>query len=182
MGNRATVIFEDRQNNRYSPAIELHWNGGPESVYAFLDELDRRNVGHSVDAASARFVHIAGDFFDGEFVDGDRKQYDGYNLYLHAGPTTEEGITEKSMNHFNPGDNGVYVVRWNRQLDGGTRIVRRFVTDPDGEFDDWRTVELTEAEVNAEREMAYRSDYHTADDSIPAFFRRLRQPAAQAAT
>lgn len=40
MGNRAYVVFEDRQGNR-SPAVYLHWNGGPESIYAMLDTLAR---------------------------------------------------------------------------------------------------------------------------------------------
>ncbi len=39
MGNRATIIFTDGKKS-FSPAVYLHWNGGPESVYAFLEELD----------------------------------------------------------------------------------------------------------------------------------------------
>jgi hypothetical protein len=37
MGNRAYVVFES--GNERSPAIYLHWQGGPESIYAFLHAL-----------------------------------------------------------------------------------------------------------------------------------------------
>ena len=62
MGNRATVIFQAQDT--ISPAIYLHWNGGPESVYQFLDELDRRKVRGDADYEAARFVKIVGEFFD----------------------------------------------------------------------------------------------------------------------
>ncbi len=66
MGNRGTVIFSNQAGDEFSPAVYQHWNGGPESVYAFLDELDRRGVRGADDLAyqAARFVHIVGDFFD----------------------------------------------------------------------------------------------------------------------
>ena len=44
MGNRANIIFTNSDESVLSPAIYLDWNGGAESIYAFLDEMDRRNI------------------------------------------------------------------------------------------------------------------------------------------
>lgn len=65
MGNRAIVIFEDEKSTEFSPAVYLHWNGGPESVYPFLDEMDRRHI-RTGDGAyeSARFIQLIGEYFD----------------------------------------------------------------------------------------------------------------------
>lgn len=67
MGNRATVIFTDGKDS-YSPAVYLHWNGGPESVYAFLEELDRRKQRCDQDYECARFIQLIGEFFDQESI------------------------------------------------------------------------------------------------------------------
>ena len=40
MGNRAFVIFTDGKT--YSPAVYLHWNGGPESIYPMLDYMAKK--------------------------------------------------------------------------------------------------------------------------------------------
>jgi hypothetical protein len=70
MGNRATVIFAptDAEANvlTISPAIYLHWNGGPESIYAFLDELNRRNCRPDGSYEAAVFIAIVREFFDQE--------------------------------------------------------------------------------------------------------------------
>ena len=64
MGNRAIVIFSDKEEKNILPAVYLHWNGGPESIYAFLDELDRRKVGDNRHYETARFIQIVGEFMD----------------------------------------------------------------------------------------------------------------------
>ena len=69
MGNRATVIFVTGEG-KISPAVYLHWNGGPESVYQFLDELDRRKVRAGDDYECARFIQIVGEFFDQDATSG----------------------------------------------------------------------------------------------------------------
>ena len=67
MGNRAFVVFTNQDEDVIGPAVYVHWNGGPESIYAFLTELDRRKIrnGGDMPYQVARFVHIIGDFFDG---------------------------------------------------------------------------------------------------------------------
>ena len=101
MGDRAGVIFTDKDGN-YSPTCYLHWNGGPDSIYAFLAELGRRKVRVNDPAYElARFIHIVGDFFD----------------------NTDQGCTSMGLGCFNSpaelteatlkshvDDNGVYVV------------------------------------------------------------------------
>ena len=91
MGNRAIVL------PKYSNiGVYLHWNGGPESVGAFLEYCKLRGFrsfgGSSMDGYGlARFVQVVGNFFGG-----------GLSLGIeHCEPTEEdaEGL-----------DNGIYVV------------------------------------------------------------------------
>lgn len=99
MGNRAHVIFE--AGGRCSPATYLHWNGGPESVYRLLDELIQRTGGvGDPDYASARFMQVAGEFFDSG-------GQDGMCLGATNGP---EAVTLDALRPYDHGDNGVYVV------------------------------------------------------------------------
>lgn len=141
MGNRAHVIFANGQSD-ISPAVYLHWNGGPESVYRFLEETERRMGGRFGDTAysAARFAQVVGDFMD---QDGQG----GLSLGVVNGP---ERIDLESLAPYDHGDNGVYVI------DGGT--VRRFA-DPHyrGELR-----ELSEIEVAAERIEADLSPYAPA--------------------
>jgi len=139
MGNRAFVVFEDRDSETFSPAIYLHWNGGPESVYAFLDELERRGVRGDQCYEAARFVQIVGEFMD-------QDAYSGLSLGISNGP--KNGTIEEFEN-FNHGDNGLYIV-----CRHGGRRVRRF-TGYD-EFHEW-----TQAQVESERKAAYKHEYHT---------------------
>jgi hypothetical protein len=104
MGNRGNVVFV--AGERISPTIYLHWNGGPESVYAFLRELDRRGVRADGEYEAARFVQIVGEFFD---YSGTEPQHSGLSLGIIAGPTaiTPEALAEVFTD---AGDNGFYVV------------------------------------------------------------------------
>ncbi len=156
MGNRAHVIFHDPKNNRISPAIYLHWNGGPESIYAFLDELERRGVRNDTEYTCARFCHVVGDFMDQE-------QAGGLSLGIVSGPRT---ISTHSLESFDNGDNGVYVVSW----ENSKRIMRRFTrTTYDSSFK-----ELPFDKVESEREEAYKHKYITDPEGIPAVFKKLR--------
>src|SRR5216117_1968113 len=110
MGNRATIVFWDGKE-RFSPAIYLHWNGGPESVYAFLEELDRRGVRADQDYECARLIQLIGEFFDSDGKAG------GLSLGVVNGPdpisawTVGLGLTE-ALSHVptDHGDNGFYLV------------------------------------------------------------------------
>jgi len=133
MGNRAYVIFEDRDSKTFSPAIYLHWNGGPESVYAFLDELDRRGVRADQEYEAARFVQVVGEYF----------MPDQLSLGVVSGPTSAADLGRWARE-----DNGLYLV-----CRAQPRRVRRL-------WWDWKAEVLTEwtsRKVNAERKAAYRT-------------------------
>ena len=98
MGNRAHVIFVDN-SGAISPAVYLHWNGGPESVYAFLRILgERGGFGVDVSYMAARFAGIVAEFFGPE---------DCQSLGVVNGP---KSITANWMSGFTMTDNGAYVV------------------------------------------------------------------------
>jgi len=101
MGNRGTVVFTDGED-RFSPAIYLHWNGGPESVLAFLDELDRRGVRADQDYEAARFIVLVGQFFDHEKIST-------LSLGVVNGPASDS-LEDLAKIHTDLGDNGVYLV------------------------------------------------------------------------
>jgi hypothetical protein len=107
MGNRANVIFTDGKES-FSPTVYLHWNGGPESVYAFLNELDRRNIRADQCYEAARFVQLVGEFFDQEHIGG-------YSLGLMNGPKSAS-IEDLNKISTDNGDNGFYLInRTNRE-------------------------------------------------------------------
>ncbi len=151
MGNRAHVIFTDKDGD-ISPAVYLHWNGGPESVYAFLDEMKRRKIRCDASYGTARFVHIVGDFFDSD-------EAGGLSLGIHGGPKTLEPASLKQYDH---GDNGVYVVSWN----GTERTVRRF---SNGKFADARRVESER--IAAENDDTYAGILETLAEQRPTVSR-----------
>ncbi|MCA6566604.1 MAG: hypothetical protein IM559_21095 [Pseudanabaena sp. M151S2SP2A07QC] len=104
MGNRASIILTDKSGD-ISPTIYLHWNGGPESVLAFLAELKRRGqVGHSVEYSTARLIAIISEFFR---QNGEGLTNDGLSLGISA-PVSD--LSKESLEQVNPGDNGVYIV------------------------------------------------------------------------
>jgi hypothetical protein len=131
MGNRAVVIFTNREADIFSPAIYLHWNGGPESIYQFLDELDRRDVRADQNYEAARFVQIVGEFMDQEYRSN-------CSLGIDSGPSHFCEVLGHDC-----GDNGIFLVC--RALAEG-RKVRRF----------WRGAEKDEDWVKAELETASR--------------------------
>lgn len=133
MGNRAYVIFEDQESQSFSPAIYLHWNGGPESVYAFLDELDRRGVRADQEYEAARFVQVVGEYF----------MPDQLSLGIVSGPSSAGDLSRWARE-----DNGLYLV-----CRTAPRRVRRL-------WWDWQAEVLTEwttRKVNAERKAAYQN-------------------------
>ena len=101
MGDRGNIIFGS--GDAISPAIYLHRNGGPESVYGFLTLLKRRGVGGPVDYVAARFVQLVGEVFDGREGDGNLP------FGIVNGP---EAITLDALDRVatDQTDNGFYVV------------------------------------------------------------------------
>ena len=151
MGNRATIIFANEDWTEASPAVYLHWNGGPESVYAFLAELDRRDQGHGLDYVCARFAQLVGEFFDGD------KQYSTLSLGVVTGPSeiTSAELEAVQTDH---GDNGFYVVSRQRTGDGQyITTVRRWLerhTRYQSMPDSWHLEEQSPEWVQREREQA----------------------------
>jgi len=137
MGNRATVIFTNGE--KISPAVYLHWSGGPETVYAFLGELDRRGVRADGEYDAARFVQLVGEYFDG------REKFTGLSLGIVNGPSeiSKGELAKVGTDH---GDNGFYVV------DRNLRTMRRFYE----RYDDGALtiVEVPTVEVGKERDKA----------------------------
>jgi len=158
MGNRAYVIFANATFKQLGPAIYLHWNGGAESIYPFLDELDRREVRVQADYESARFIAIAAEYFDQAY-------YGTLSLGVENGPRRLADVWK-----FDPGDNGVYVVA--RDGKGG-RVVRRFFQDRAEK----KARELTLAEVEAECIAAYAHKYSTGERPIAAAFTKITERA-----
>lgn len=136
MGNRATVIFTT--GDTISPATYLHWNGGPESVYAFLAELDRREIPKTADLEAARFCQVVGEFLD----------TDGLSLYSMNGPAeiTIEALGQVQSDH---GDNGFYII--DRYRDTMRRFSYRLGL-PGGELVEW-----TPEQVATEKRLALTS-------------------------
>lgn len=129
MGNRAYIVFES--GNERSPAIYLHWHGGPESIYAFLHALrgyaaDQHTPGYNC----ARFVQLVGNTLGG---------------------TLSLGLTcFRKYEDLNCDDNGLYVIN-------PTRVRRLIDESPDTRLPKLRW--LTDEEVAAEREQALKHRY-----------------------
>lgn len=91
MGNRAVITFDERLAAD-SIGIYVHWNGGPESIYTFVNaarELGIRAPKADPSYCVARFAQMIGNFFGG---------------------TTSVGIGPLRSLDINNGDNGVFLV------------------------------------------------------------------------
>jgi len=66
MGNRAVITF-DKNPTANSVGVYLHWNGGAESVLAFLEACNHFAVRDDSDPAYqlGRFLQIVGNYFGG---------------------------------------------------------------------------------------------------------------------
>jgi len=144
MGNRATVIFTDGKKS-FSPAVYLHWNGGPESVYGFLEELNRRKARADQEYECARFIELVGEFFDQE-------ELGSTSLGVVNGPKSDKpaDLAKVGTDH---GDNGFYLVN---RTNGGV-VVRRFIEHWSKE--NTTIEELAPEQVEQERSLAYKDKY-----------------------
>ena len=163
MGNRAVVIFTTEDEKEISPCTYLQWNGGPESIYPFLAEMDRRKLRlDRPDSDAPRFCQIVGDFFDAD-------KFSTYSLYASNGPTEITAEAVKAVADI--GDNGVYVVCRSKAL-----RVRRFNTeypkDKGGKvgYDKPQFREASARTVAAEKKAA---DAHENKDGIAETFLKI---------
>ena len=135
MGNRAWVVLTD--GKECGPAVYLHWNGGADSVYAFIAEMENRKIRTGdVQYATARFIQLVGEFFDGDDIGtlslGVSNLPDGF------GPDADK------VGWLSEDENGLYIVQW--PVIGGVKV-RRFFYDK----------ELSRADVAKERKEAKKS-------------------------
>ena len=69
MGNRALIAFKEKESTKKKeevPCIYLHWNGGRDSVEAFLDATKRLGVRtHDQSYGMARLTQIIANFLGG---------------------------------------------------------------------------------------------------------------------
>jgi len=66
MGNRAVIAFQDDHTSKdLSPAIYLHWNGGRDSVEAFLAAAKKLGVRSDSQYGCARLAQIIGNWMGG---------------------------------------------------------------------------------------------------------------------
>ena len=147
MGNRATVIFTDGKGE-FSPAVYLHWNGGPESVYGFLEELNRRKARSDQDYECARFIELVGEFFD-------QDNFGSTSLGVTNGPESDrlEDLEKVATDH---GDNGFYLVNRTSEEMQVRRFKEAYQHEP---FKCLGLVEMAPADVANEREAAYKDKY-----------------------
>jgi hypothetical protein len=137
MGNRAVITTPEREVGLY-----LHWNGGRDSVEAFLRYCDLKGyrAPSSDEYGWARLCQVIGNFFGG---------------------TTSVGIGAYSDDgSMDPGDNGIYVIE-------GWDIVDRIGNDGCEQM----VYGLTEMLIDIDKSMPVDEqlgeDFLTADD-VPA--------------
>lgn len=144
MGNRAVVIFASE--DEISPAIYLHWNGGAESIYPLLDELEKRGGGGPGGYGCARFIQVVGDFFDQE-------ERNTLSIGVENGPSE---IATIYLKKFDPGDNGIFVIETFYKDYKMQQRIRRFSRyDRDAPLREW-----TKEEVEREKVAALKHKYN----------------------
>lgn len=154
MGNRAFVAFTDRNQSKPRVGIYLHWNGGPETVYAIVDVLKERGcLNHSAGYTTARFAHLACHLLDG---DGLSVGIDTFTTPMQCANCAD--------------DNGLYI------YDIGSGEMQRYIST--GFANQPR--KLSPAEVKSEERRA-RLHKYWHEDSIREQLRAAFQSAKEAA-
>jgi hypothetical protein len=159
MGNRGTVIFHNGKKE-ISCAVYLHWNGGADSIYNFIEEgKKRKSLSHSVDYAAARFIQIVGEFMD-------ETEQGSTSLGVVNGP---KAITIKQLSKVqtDSSDNGLYVFNI---ADWSCRRFTETYTEKNGEYTSTFN-EMSKEEVAKEYEEAIKSNY---TKNFKEFFNDLR--------
>jgi hypothetical protein len=137
MGNRAVVVFADDQGPK-PVGVYLHWNGGPESVYAFLDFMKERKLFHDSSYATARLAQVAANFFGGNCSVG------------------IVGVNPNEIGACSPGDNGIYVVKLDEGYEAAGYTVERWSGYPEARK--WPEVKVKK-EAEEARKHAYRQPH-----------------------
>lgn len=177
MGNRAIIAFEVAASESFNPTtracesvpayvepfgIYLHWNGGPESVWAFLDALTerQRDRGGDICYGGARLVEIIGRYFGGSDSVG-LIGFTEHELKLLIRRSNADTHRTKVARSISPGDSGIYVVGWNA---GRFAVAGHFI----GADDDVATSArwLTLDEIAVEEDDARVHAHFTAPETL----------------
>ena len=109
MGNRAAVVFGEGKPSQDDIGMCLKWNGGPESVYAFVKLLASYKLSQDGDLAgtstesidppsmATRFVQLATNYFS-----NDASSFSSIYITSNPGAPGSERM---------PTENGIYTVR-----------------------------------------------------------------------
>lgn len=131
MGNRAVITTGKNSN---APAIYLHWNGGVESVLAFLEAAKGYGVRGANDPTycTSRLAQIIGNFFGGttSLGTGPLCQMDVDN-YDNGAYLINENF--EIVERFGEGSNGIKTVE---QLDACDREYYEGVLNQTKEYND----------------------------------------------
>lgn len=177
MGNRAIVAFEVAASEGFNHAtrareiiparvepfgIYLHWNGGPESVWGFLDALTVRQKDRGGDIAygAARLVEIIGRFFGGSNSLG-LAGFTNAETKLLTKRSNADAQRTKVDRAISPGDAGIYVVGWSAKR---FAVVGRFVGVSDAVTTGARW--LTDNEITREEAAAREHSYFTGPETL----------------
>ena len=95
MGDRALVVFTDRDESEFSPAAYLHWGGGAAVVEMLQKAVPRMRNG-DVGYSCARFIGVCHEDMDGNC-----------SLGCFNGPKDLAKAKSKDFSH---GDAGVFLV------------------------------------------------------------------------
>jgi len=157
MGNRAAVFFGDHRNEN-TVGVYLHWNGGPESIYAFTKQLANYARSQHPDsdsgpaasppAMAARFVQLTANYFSSSASDFT-------TVYVEANAGTPQACGMDT-------ENDVFVVHPDFSI-------ARFSAE-DGK-------EWTDEQRLAEFRAVQRHAYWSADDTIFEGIRAANDPA-----
>lgn len=112
MGNRAVMAFADEAGTVAPFGIYLHWNGGIESVAAFLayaKEVNHREG--DINYSTARLTQVIGNYFGG-------------SLSLGINP-----VNPNNPGDCDPGDNGVFLIDCSGKTHGPDRIIAHYSED-----------------------------------------------------
>ena len=161
MGNRANVVFVAEGD--VSPAVYLHWNGGPESVYAFLNELNRRKVRADANYECASFIGIVNEYFNQDSLGTT-------SLGVANGPS-EISVEALKKVQIDSGDNGFYIV----DRTGKEMVVRRFTEHYDKLTETFTGLgEMTADEVKDEHKTAMEHAYNKGKDTLADAFVKIQ--------
>lgn len=167
MGNRANVIFVDGTD--ISPAVYLHWNGGVESVYAFVKEMQRRNWTR-LDYGAARFCQVVGEFLrgTGESITKD----DGLSLGVFNGPASLDAV---ALDPFIE-ENGLFIITSDKK---GELEVTQYLRNKKNKINDKTIVKLL-VEAGKSYNVGYQDRPQKTYESIRQYFLKHEKLLASA--